>query len=259
MRDLAEARQHPLEAIVRQEQWIAAGEEHIADHRRARDVVDRALPLRGAELVLAVLVADDARARAVPAVHRTRARDEEQHAVGIAVHQSRNRAVVVFAQRVDLLVGRAHELLVHHHHRAAERLRGVIPVEQARVVRRDAVRQAVAAALQGASLVVREVEHPLERLEPTNGMTELPSPVVPFLVGGVRKGRPTKGSCARASRGSCDAVCPVDGRTGVQHCEAREGVYDGDGRIRSPLSSYELSTSRFPIDPTLLDESRCRN
>ena len=53
--DPPETRQHPFQPIVGQQQRIAAGEQHVADDRRARDVVDGALPLRGAELVLAVL------------------------------------------------------------------------------------------------------------------------------------------------------------------------------------------------------------
>ena len=101
MRNPPEARQHPLEPIVGEEQRIAAGEQHVADDGRSRDVVDRAFPLGGAEFVVAVLeptIRERVQYRQytgqVP-VTRNSTRS------GIAVHESGDGAVGILAERID--------------------------------------------------------------------------------------------------------------------------------------------------------------
>ena len=65
-----------------------------------RDVVERLLPLRAAEGIVAAGLADHARARAVAAIGRAEAGGQEQHAVGIAVHETRFCGMAVLAERI---------------------------------------------------------------------------------------------------------------------------------------------------------------
>ena len=135
MRNAPEARQHPFQPFVGEEKRIAAGEEDVADDRRSRDVVDGALPLGGAELVVTVLRSDHARAGAIPAIHRARSGDQEEHAVGVPVDETRDGAVGILTERIDGLFRGANELLLHHHHRPAKGLIRVDSIQQTRVVR----------------------------------------------------------------------------------------------------------------------------
>src|SRR4029453_3191413 len=69
----------------------------------AGDIVERFLPLRPAEGVVAPGLAHHARAGAVAAIGRAEAGGEEQHAVGVAMHQPRNDAMAVLTERIVCL------------------------------------------------------------------------------------------------------------------------------------------------------------
>ena len=98
----------PVELVFAKRQRIAAADQHVADLRRLPDVLERLLQPRFAGHDLAV--PDHARPRAVAAVGRAEIEGQQQHAVGIAMHQARRRAVPVFAERIVGLARRAQEL-----------------------------------------------------------------------------------------------------------------------------------------------------
>ena len=81
---------------------------------------------------------------------------------------------------------------------------GVGSIEQARVIRRDGVGQAVAIALEPGPLVVREVQHALERLESAQRVTHLPAPIVPAAIVGLGKKLLAEGPSLPADRESRD-------------------------------------------------------
>ena len=109
------------------------------------------------------------------------------------MHEAGNGTVGILAQRVDRFLGRPLELLRRHHHGSAQRMARVGPIQQARVIGRDGVGQAVAIALQCRSLIIRQLQHAFERLESAQRMTQLPAPVVPAVVISVGKERPAEG------------------------------------------------------------------
>ena len=107
--DRAQARQHVLEPVLVERQRIAAGDQAIANRRRARDVVDRGVDVGLAQRALAAR-ADEPGPRAIAAINRAEIGDEQQHAIRIAMHEARRRAVAVLAERVVLLARRLVEL-----------------------------------------------------------------------------------------------------------------------------------------------------
>jgi len=117
---------------------IATREENVTDLRVRLDVGQRLFPQAGRELVLAASLSDHARPSAVAAVRRTGAGHEKQHPIGITVHQTRNRGIVIFAERVVSFTGRADVLTAHRDVRAAYWIQRVVETHQACVVWRDA-------------------------------------------------------------------------------------------------------------------------
>ena len=141
--DGAQPAQDVLQHLRREQQRVAAAEQHVADCRRGGDVGD--LPIVVAAAELRAGVADDAAARAVAAVAGALGRDQHQHPVGIAMHQARHRAVAVFVQRVGHHAVERDQLLAGGDHLAADRAVRVVRVDQRREVRGDVHAEVVAA------------------------------------------------------------------------------------------------------------------
>ena len=74
--------------IVGKEQRIASAEEDVADGRGAPDVIELAIEF-GMEIV-AGSVADEPRAGAIAAIGGATVGDQKEHAIGIAMDQTRN-------------------------------------------------------------------------------------------------------------------------------------------------------------------------
>ena len=89
----------------------------------------------------AMPVADHARTRAIPAIHRAHLIDQEQNTVGIAVDQPAHRRVLVFAAGIRHLVGGCFQFIVLRNGLLADRTIGVFRIDQAREIRRDRHRQ----------------------------------------------------------------------------------------------------------------------
>ena len=158
MADGAQPAEQIVEPLVGQRQRIAAGDQHVADLGMRRDIVERLLPLRAAEGIVAAGLADHARARAVAAIGRAEAGGQEQHAVGIAVHETRRGGMAVLAERIVGLARRLQIFGADRDMRAPQRLERILAAHQARVIRRDAERQRSLVAHHGVALVVGQHE-----------------------------------------------------------------------------------------------------
>ncbi len=123
---------------------------------------------------------DEPGARAIATVDRAEVRHEQQHAIGIAVHQARDGAVPVLAERIVFLTRAASELCQGRNRRPAQPLSRVHGVDQTHVIRRDADRQRSLVPGDGRALLVGDGDDPLELLEATDAVAVLPAPVVPF-------------------------------------------------------------------------------
>src|SRR3954453_19961336 len=89
MRNGAQPAEQQLQLLVAEQKRVTAAEQHVADLRRATYVIDLFFELR--VKVVSRGVADQPRTRAIPAVACAPIRDEEEHAVRIAMHETGNR------------------------------------------------------------------------------------------------------------------------------------------------------------------------
>ncbi len=180
MPDGAQATEQIVEALIRQRQRIAAGDQHVADLGMRGDVVERLLPLRAAEGIVAAWLADHARARAVAAIGRAEAGGQKQHAVRVAMHEAGHRGVAVLAERIVGLAGRLQIFGADRNVRSPQRLRRVVAAHQARIIRRDAERQRSLMTNDSVALVVGQDEDALELGERADAPARLPAPIVPL-------------------------------------------------------------------------------
>src|SRR4029078_10289634 len=138
------------------------------------------LPLRPAEGVVAPCLADHARAGAVAAIGRAEAGGENQHAVGVAMHQPRNNAMAILSKRIVGLARRLEVLGADRNVGAAQRLQRVLARHQTRIVRRDAERERALVPAAGGPSIYENYEDALELSERAHPRTGLPAPVVPL-------------------------------------------------------------------------------
>ena len=89
----------------------------------------------------AMPVADHARTRAIPAIHRAHLIDQEQNTVGIAVDQPAHRRVFVFAAGIRHFFGGCFQFILLGDGLLADRTIGIFRIDQAREIRRDRHRQ----------------------------------------------------------------------------------------------------------------------
>ena len=88
-----------LQALVRAEQRIAAGEQNVPDDRGVADVLDGLIHLIHGHA--RVMLAGEAAAGAVTAVHGALVGDQQQAAVRITVGQTGRRGVLILVQGVQ--------------------------------------------------------------------------------------------------------------------------------------------------------------
>ena len=96
VRNLAQAGQDLFQDLGRQHQRIATGKEHVPHLRCPPQVLKLHVELFAAEGL--PWITHDARTGTVAAVRGALGRDKHQNAVGVTVHQSRDRGVAVFGQ-----------------------------------------------------------------------------------------------------------------------------------------------------------------
>ena len=180
-----QVRQQPFELFVGQRQRIAAGKQHIPHLGMRRDVGDSPFPLLGVQAVVP-LVADHPRPGAVPAIGRAVPRHQKQHAIRITVDDPRDGAVLILVERVVRLAAAAELLVDRRHDRPAQCLLGIPGIEEAGVVGGDGQRKRACLAAHRVALILRQTDHPSQRLHVADAVAELPVPILPFLEGGVR-------------------------------------------------------------------------
>jgi hypothetical protein len=176
VRDGAQPREDAAELLGGHEQRIAAGDEHVADARRAREVGQAGVEIAGGGRRVA---ADEAAAVAVPAVDRAAIDHQEQRAIGVLVDHARRRVMAVLAQRIAQLLGADVELGGARDGLHAHRAGRIARVHQARVVRRDADAEQVLRAGQPVELGGREVDDLGQLVGAGDHVAELPAPALP--------------------------------------------------------------------------------
>src|SRR3569833_2358955 len=88
-------------------------------------------------------VAHEPRTRAITAIRRATVRYQKQHAVGVAMHESRHWRVRIFPARVAHFPGRRMRLLNARDDLPADRTVFVRGIDEAKKIRRDGERQYV--------------------------------------------------------------------------------------------------------------------
>ena len=101
--DRPQRREELLEPLVREQQRVAAADQHVAHLGVGGDVVEPLLQGGAGQLGLSAL--RDAPPRAVAAVDRAGVGGQEEHPVGVLVHDGLHRAVGVFAEWVGQFAG----------------------------------------------------------------------------------------------------------------------------------------------------------
>ena len=132
MRNGAQVAQQLVQHLRRHRQRIAAAQQHVADLRRARNVLDLRLVLLPAEVGRGV--ADDAAAGAIAAIAGALGCHQHQHPVGIAMHEARHRRVRILGQRVLHHRRERPQLAAQRQHLAPHRAIRIGGVDQGREV-----------------------------------------------------------------------------------------------------------------------------
>ncbi len=180
--DGPQAAEDHVQQLGGQHHRVAAAQQHVADLRRAFDIVDLGVELGPAEGLGGI--ADDAAAGAVAAVAGALGGDEHQHPVGVAVDEAGHGRVFVLGQAVFHHRLERNHLAVGGDDLLADGAMGVIGVDEAGEVGGDIdAKQPLGG--QGAALRVGQVDDAgqfVGRVEPVG---HLPAPVHPLLIGHV--------------------------------------------------------------------------
>src|SRR3970282_2995266 len=102
-------------------QRIAARNENVAHGRRVLDVLHSPVDVGLLQGALAARP-DETGARAVAAIYGAKVRDQQQHSVGIAVHETGDGARAVLPERIVLLARDTIELVECRGYRPAQGL-----------------------------------------------------------------------------------------------------------------------------------------
>ncbi len=135
MRDGIQPFDHLFQPARRDDQRIAAGEDHLPDRRMPRDIVDG-----GIELVRAQAFRTrpyHLAAETETAIDRADIHQLEQHAVGVAVHDAGHRAVRLVANRIAALMLMRHQFRHIGQELARDRVFRIAGVDLRLQVRRD--------------------------------------------------------------------------------------------------------------------------
>ena len=141
VRNRAQPAQQIFQLLIAQQQRVAAAQQHVADFRMLRDVCD--LPVEFGMEIVAAGVADQPRARAITAIRGAAVGDQEQHAVGIAMHEAGHGRMRIFAARVAHFPRRGVRFLDARNDLPADRAIFIRRINQVEKIRRDGERELV--------------------------------------------------------------------------------------------------------------------
>ena len=179
MRDGTEAGEDFIEAIVGEEEGIAAREEDVADFGVLFEGAEGGFPL-GFEVLFAD-AGDDAGACAVAAVGGAAIGDEEEDAVGVAVDEAGDWHVRVLAAGVGEFFRGGPGFFDAGDDLAANGAVGVVAVDEVEVVRGDAHRELGACEEDTGAFLIGEVEACIEIGEGVDAVAELPTGIAPIF------------------------------------------------------------------------------
>ncbi len=179
VRNRAQPAEQILELFIAEQQRIAATKQHIADGGGPGDVVD--LPVELRMEIVAGGVADQTRPGAIPAVRRAAVGDQKQHAVGIAMHQTRHGRMGVLAARIAHFPGGGMGFLQPRNDLAADGAILVRRIDQVEEVRRDGQRELGIGQLRAGVFLRRQGGHQFLKLrQGGDTMFKLPLPTIPI-------------------------------------------------------------------------------
>ena len=136
MRDRSQPRRHLCQPPRRQHEGIAAGQDHLPDFGMRGDVGKRGFQIGGAEhLILAR--PHHLAAEAEAAIDRANMRELQEHAVGVAMHDARNRTVPFVADGIGALIALRVEFGGGGHELLRDRVVGIARVDEIGNRRRD--------------------------------------------------------------------------------------------------------------------------
>jgi len=109
-------------------------------------------------------------------------RDEEKNPVSVTVNDVRRGAVIFFRKRIVPFPRAMDTLRYRGDDCSAERVFGVMGIEQSRIVRGHKCRKAFNYRRKGGSLALAQVEETSKVFKVFQAVFSLPAPVVPFVV-----------------------------------------------------------------------------
>lgn len=197
-----------VQFVIAEKQRIAAAQENVADFRVLTDIVQLIRKTR-MEIVSA-RIADQPRTRAITAIGRAAVGDQEQHAVGIPMHQARHRRVRVFAARIGHFPRCRVGLLQPRDDLPTDGTMFIRRIDQVEKIGRDGERQLVIGQLRAGVFLRRQRGHqPRQLFEPGDAVLKLPVPVVPIRVGNIVPETTAGGDKALESAGGTAFVAAI--------------------------------------------------
>ena len=181
--DLAQLGDDVLQALVAHQQGVAAGQQHVADLGRIADVLDGLVDLIHGQA--GVVLAGEAAAGAVAAVHGALVGDQQQAAVGIAVGQAGSGGVLILVQGVQQVGVGLMQLLGGGDGLQPDGIVRIAGLNQGQVVGGDGHAQGAQAGLDAFLFLGSQLNVLLQILQGLDAVLDLPVPVVPLLVGDV--------------------------------------------------------------------------
>ena len=166
-----------LELVVAENQRVATGKKHVAHFGVFFEITKRFLEI-GVQFLFAHAT-DDAAARAISAVTGATIGHEKEHAVRIAMHQSRHRHVRIFAARIGHVVRRRPRFFDPRNDLTPDRAIRIIALDQIEKMRRDGERELRAGKQNAAAFFIRKFEMLLELGERSDPIFQLPFPIIP--------------------------------------------------------------------------------
>ena len=185
MRYLAQLADDVIEHIVAYHQAVAAAEQNVAHFGMMAHIVDA-----GVYLVLghfAVMLAGETAARAVTAIHAALVGDEQQHAVGIPMGQTRAGGVDILVQRIGVFIGGKLKLMLGRYGLLTDGVVGIVKIDKGKVIRGDGHAQPAQRSLYAFFFFFGKGYVFLKVLKSFYAVLYLPFPIVPLFIGHVQE------------------------------------------------------------------------
>ena len=181
--DLTQLGDDVLQALVAHQQGVAAGQQHVADLGRIADVLDGLVDLIHGQA--GVVLAGEAAAGAVTAVHGALVSDQQQAAVGIAVGQTGSGGVLILVQGIQQVGVGLVQLLGGGDGLQTDGIMGITGLDQGQVVGGDGHAQGAQAGLDAFLFLGSQLDVLLQIFQSLDTVLDLPVPVIPLLIGHV--------------------------------------------------------------------------